>query len=64
MRKYWKGSTLVVLIALVALAAAVSAFGSSTAASATTVTVTAGKPSELKFPLSKKAILEGAGTSR
>jgi uncharacterized cupredoxin-like copper-binding protein len=48
-----------VLVALVALAAAVSAFGNS--AATTTVTVTAGKPSELKFTLSKKTILKGTG---
>jgi uncharacterized cupredoxin-like copper-binding protein len=57
--KFRKGSALVVLVALVALAAAVSAFGNS--AATTTVTVTAGKPSELKFTLSKKTILKGTG---
>ncbi len=62
MRKYWKGSTLVVLVAIVALVAAVSAFGSSTAASATTITVTAGKPSEFKFTLSKKTFVHGVTT--
>ena len=59
MSKFRKGSALVVLVALVALAAAVSAFGNS--AATTTVTVTAGKPSELKFTLSKKTILKGTG---
>ena len=62
MRKYRKGSALVVLVALAALVAAVSAFGGSNAASATTVTVTAGKPSEFKFTLSKKSIVKGVTT--
>jgi uncharacterized cupredoxin-like copper-binding protein len=53
-----KGSALAVLIALVALATAVSAFGGS--AAATTVTVTAGKPSEFKFTLNKKTVKKGA----
>jgi uncharacterized cupredoxin-like copper-binding protein len=57
-----KGSALVVLIGLVALVASVSAFGGSSAASATTVAVTAGKPSELKFTLSKKTIAKGVTT--
>jgi uncharacterized cupredoxin-like copper-binding protein len=57
-----KGSALVVLVALVALAAAVSAFGGSAQQKATTtVGVTAGKPSELKFTLLKKTILKGTG---
>ena len=59
MSKFRKGSALIVLVALVALAAAVSAFGKS--AATTTVAVTAGKPSELKFTLSKKTILKGIG---
>ncbi len=62
MRKYRKGSALVVLIAIAALVAAVSAFGGSNAASATTVTVTAGKPSEFKFTLSKKTFAPGLTT--
>ena len=62
MSKFRKGSALVVLVALVALAAAVAAFGGSAQQSATTtVAVTAGKPSELKFTLSKKTILKGTG---
>ena len=62
MSKFRKGSVLVVLVALVALAAAVSAFGGSAQQTATsTVAVTAGKPSELKFTLSKKTILKGTG---
>ena len=52
-----KGSLFVVLVALVALAAAVSAFGGSTAT--TNVTVTAAKPSEFKFTLSKKTVKKG-----
>ena len=60
MRTFRKGSVLVVLVALVALAAAVSAFGGAAQQSATTtVAVTAGKPSEFKFTLSKKAIVKG-----
>lgn len=55
-----KGSVLVVLVALVALAAAVSAFGGAAQQLATTtVAVTAGKPSEFKFTLSKKSIVKG-----
>ena len=59
MSKFRKGFGLVILVALVALAAAVSAFGKP--AATTTVAVTAGKPSELKFTLSKKTILKGTG---
>jgi uncharacterized cupredoxin-like copper-binding protein len=60
LRTFRKGSVLVVLVALVALAAAVSAFGGAAQQSATTtVAVTAGKPSEFKFTLSKKAIPRG-----
>ena len=62
MRTFRKGSVLVVLVAVVALAAAVSAFGGAAQQSATTtVAVTAGKPSEFKFTLSKKSILKGTG---
>ena len=62
MSKFRKGSALVVLVALLALAAAVSAFGGSAQQTATTtVAVTAGKPSEFKFTLSKKTILKGTG---
>jgi uncharacterized cupredoxin-like copper-binding protein len=60
--KFRKGSAFVVLVAVVALVASVSAFGSSSSASATTVTVTSGKPSELKFTLSKKSIVKGVTT--
>jgi uncharacterized cupredoxin-like copper-binding protein len=62
LRKYWKGSALVILVAVVALVASVSAFGGSNAASATTLTVTAGKPSEFRFTLSKKTIAAGVTT--
>jgi uncharacterized cupredoxin-like copper-binding protein len=58
---FQKGSALVAMTA-VALVAAVSAFGGSNAASATTVAVTAGKPSELRFTLSKKTIARGVTT--
>ena len=62
MSTFRKGSALVVLVALVALAAAVSAFGNTAQQQATTtVGVTAGKPSELKFTLLKKTILKGTG---
>jgi len=56
------GSVLVVLLALVSLVVSMSAFGGSDAATATTVTVTAGKPSEFRFTLSKKAIAGGVTT--
>ncbi len=48
-----------VLVAVVSLVVAVSAFASS---SATTVSVTAGKPSELRFTLSKKTVPRGSVT--
>jgi uncharacterized cupredoxin-like copper-binding protein len=57
-----KGSALVVLIALVSLVAAVSAFGGKSSTDATTVAVTAGKPSEFKFTLSKRTIAKGLTT--
>jgi uncharacterized cupredoxin-like copper-binding protein len=59
---FQKRSALVALAAVVALVASVSAFGGSTAASATTVTVTAGKPGELSFTLSKRTIARGVTT--
>ncbi len=62
MSTFRKGSALVVIVALVALAAAVSAFGGSAQQTATTtVAVTAGKPSELRYTLSRKTILKGIG---
>jgi len=57
-----KGSVLALLVALVALVAAVSAFGGSAQQTATTtVAVTAGKPTEFRFTLSKKTITKGTG---
>jgi uncharacterized cupredoxin-like copper-binding protein len=61
-RKVSKGSALVVLIVLVSLVAAVAAFAGTGSTSATAVAVTAGKPSELKFTLSKKTIAKGVTT--
>jgi uncharacterized cupredoxin-like copper-binding protein len=52
-----KGSAVAVLGVLVALATAVSAFGRTEAPAP--VTVTAGKPSEFKFTLSKKTVKKG-----
>jgi uncharacterized cupredoxin-like copper-binding protein len=57
-----KGSALVVLIAIVSLVAAMSAFGGSSSTDATTLTVTLGKPSELKITISKKTSAKGATT--
>jgi uncharacterized cupredoxin-like copper-binding protein len=57
-----KGSALVVLIAVVSLVAAVSAFGGKSSTDATTVAVTAGKPTEFKFTLSKKTVAKGITT--
>ena len=57
-----QGSVIAVLAAAVTLVAAVSAFGGSNALSATTVNVTAGKPSEFHFILSKKTIVKGRTT--
>ena len=62
MTKLRKGSALVILIAAVSLVVAVSAFGGSSASTATTVTVTLGKPSEFKITLSKKLIAKGVTT--
>lgn len=52
-----KGSAVGVLIALLALVTAVSAFGRADAA--VPVTVTAGKPTEFGFTLSKKTVKKG-----
>jgi uncharacterized cupredoxin-like copper-binding protein len=57
-----KGSTLVVLIAVVSLIAAVSAFGGKSSTDATTVAVTAGKPTEFRFTLSKRTVAKGITT--
>ena len=62
MSTFGKGSVLAFLAVIVSLVAAVSAFGGSDAASATTVTVTAGKPTEFRFTLSKKTVVKGATT--
>jgi uncharacterized cupredoxin-like copper-binding protein len=60
--KIQKGSVIAILAAAVSLVAAVSAFGGSDAATATTVNVTAGKPIEFHFVLSKKTIVKGVTT--
>ena len=57
MSKFRMGSVLVVLIAACSLVAAVTAFAGSTAT--TTVAVTAGKPGEFNFTLSKKTVAKG-----
>ena len=57
-----KGSFVTTLGTLVTVAFAATAFGSSTAAAATTIKVTAGKPSELKFTLSAKTAATGVVT--
>ena len=62
MSKVQQGFVIAVLAAAVTLVAAVSAFGGSNASSATTVNVTAGKPSEFHFILSKKTIVKGRTT--
>ena len=54
--------SLVVVVALAALVAAVSAFGGAAGGTATTVTVTAGKPTELRFTLSKRTVAKGLVT--
>lgn len=59
MRMSRKASALAA-VALGSLVAAVSAFGGPARQDATTVTVTAGKPSEFKFALSKTAAPKGA----
>lgn len=55
----WK---LCALLAVAALAVAGSALAAAERTTATNVTVTAGKPSELKFTLSKKSVAKGAVT--
>ena len=61
MSTFRKGSALA-LVALLALVGSVSALASSKAASATTVAVTLGKPSEFKITVSKKTIAKGVTT--
>ena len=59
----WKGSSVAVAAAVAASAAfAAVASGSSLGQSASAVTVTAGKPSELAFTLSKKTAAKGVVT--
>jgi uncharacterized cupredoxin-like copper-binding protein len=60
--KVQKGSVIAILAAAISLVVAVSAFGGSAAATATTVNVTAGKPIEFHFVLSKKTIVKGVTT--
>lgn len=62
MRTLRMGSLLVVVAALAALVVAVSAFGGSARQTATTVAVTAGKPSEFRFTLSKRTVAKGLTT--
>ena len=57
-----KVMSLAVLVGALSLVAAVSAFGGASSTDATTVAVTAGKPSELRFTLSKKTVAKGATT--
>jgi uncharacterized cupredoxin-like copper-binding protein len=59
----WKGSSVAVAAAVAVSAAfAAVASGSSLGQAASTVTVTAGKPSELAFTLSKKTAAKGLVT--
>ncbi|MGZ8686819.1 MAG: hypothetical protein ACXWZP_00175, partial [Gaiellaceae bacterium] len=60
--KFQKGSAIVVLIAVLSLVAVVSAFGGSSSSAATSVAVTAGKPAEFRFTLSKKTVAKGVTT--
>lgn len=62
MSKVQSASVIAILAAAVSLVAAVSAFGGAGTATATTVNVTAGKPTEFHFILSKKTIVKGATT--
>jgi uncharacterized cupredoxin-like copper-binding protein len=54
---FWKLCALVALASLVAVGSALA--GSERAGATTNVNVTAGKPSELKFTLSKKSVPKG-----
>ncbi len=56
MSRFVQSSVVLGLVALVALALSISAFAGSTAS---TITVTAGKPSEFAFTLSKKTTAKG-----
>ena len=62
MKKFGKGSVLVISAVAALTVALTGAFGGPAAATATTVGVTAGKPSEFKFILSKKAVAKGLVT--
>ena len=57
MSRFGKGSALVAVVTLAALITAVSAFARTDAP--TPVTVTAGKPTEFAFTLSKKTVKKG-----
>ena len=59
MRTLRMGSV-VVVVALAALVSAVSALGGAAGGTATTVAVTAGKPTEFRFTLSKRTVAKGA----
>lgn len=63
MRTLRMGSV-VVVVGLAALVAAVSALGGAAGGTATTVAVTAGKPTEFRFTLSKRTVAKGALTFR
>jgi uncharacterized cupredoxin-like copper-binding protein len=56
--------SVVVVVALAALVAAVSALGGAAGGTATAVAVTAGKPTEFRFTLSKRTVAKGALTFR
>jgi len=63
MRSRWVAvSAVVACLALAAPLAALAAGTDTTAAKATTITVTAGKPTEFHFTLSKKSAAKGAVT--
>ena len=62
MSKLRKGSVLVALTAALALVFSISALGAPSKSAATTVAVTAGKPSEFHFTLSKKTAAKGVVT--
>ena len=63
MRSRWVAvSAVVACLALAAPLAAFAAGTDTTAAKATTITVTAGKPTEFHFTLSKKSAAKGAAT--
>jgi uncharacterized cupredoxin-like copper-binding protein len=51
--------SLVVVVAVAALVGAVTALGAADGGAATAVTVTAGKPTEFRFTLSKRTVAKG-----